>query len=440
MRCATSRRTALFCWVLFGLTLIPVAVVAAEGEEPLRLAYIDVSDGEGEPSYDAVLSLLDESSQIAMIDPEVVSETAEGIGIDAGVLASDRRDEYEDELAAVMWEHGVEGMLIHDVGSQERRLTVGVVSPLGWTLTDVERPLTDEELDDDDALEILEQIFSSLVPEVRGFRRAVERGEWTDDDFELPEADDDAGEEPEDLREAAAEEHRRKYGNLRRHLSFRAGGMAGRRTMQMEQDPGTFRINHATGLGGFALRVDSLVTTLDRHTAAIEAELSFGMAPFTTIYDDEQLGGQFIHATGEARYINALSATTRLRASAGVETANIGIDPNDYYTGHGYLTGRFGGGIHYSFGGLMAVQVDALFLPIVIDSNSGGAYGDSTGWFGAGTDVGLHLEALEPLLVSAHYGFRYLDLDYLEPVEIENPVQSRDMFHTMMLTVGYRIQ
>ncbi len=434
--------------LLLCILMLPAAVSAQDQEDPLRLVYVNTSGSEGQESYQAVRELLSGSDQIDLIRERNFLRSAREVGIDEEVLADwGRWPELVDNFAAAMWHSNVEGLLIHRVEDQGNQLYITVFGPRGWELTEVERSLDDGTLGEPAAVETLREAFSALVPEVRGFRREVSEGSISDEDFQIAKESDDSADvdqaESDELspRDRALAGHRQRYGDMSRNIAIYAGALTGRRSMNMDQPDGSFSIYHRTGLMGFGARVDALITTIERDTAAFEASGVVGFSPFTTVFGERELSGRFMRFGAEGRYINARSANTRLRVIAGVETINVALEGNENYTGHGYLMGRIGGGVHHSVGRLLTVQADGLLLPVLLSSNSGGAYGTPEGLLGFGAEAAIHLNLFEPFLVGLFYNFSYIDQDYPDPDPsvITLPAESIDIFHQIMIGVGYRL-
>lgn len=424
------------------------ALALAHEDDPLRLVYLNVAGAEGAESFATVDDLFAESQQIDLFDGEELLDFAAEYGLDEESFRSGQRAEYIDEFAALMWKLNIEGVMVHDVDTSTDTLYVGVIGPRGWELAEVEAPLSQGGLDRDGALVALQEIFNPLVPEVRGFRRDIAEGRVGDEDFQLPEPiaeeeeeEDEETDEEMSLRDEAMAEHRKNYGDLRRNIAVRVGPFVGHRSLRMSGGGG-FDLRHRAPMVGFELRADGLLMTFDRDTAALEAGAVFAMSSVSTMYDNSELGGQFLRMSGELRYINAQSAILRIRGVAGVETTNISLDENEEYTGHGYLAGRIGGGAEYDFGELMTLQFDALALPVISASNSGDAYGEVSGWLGAGLDLAARLEVAEPVLIGADYGFRYFNVEYPDADRadgVQGSADSHDMFHHFVISVGYRM-
>ena len=432
----THQWMAAFVVMLLVVALPAISLAQSTEDEPLRLVYVDGGVDATSAGFDIVYDLLDDSSRIDVLDADEFIDTAADVGVEMSSLTGGPPSHYGDDVSALMWSRNVEVILVHQYDSETGAVFVTAVGPEGRELTTARESTAQGELDGDAARAILEQIFSEVVPDVRQFRRQVQRGEIGDDDFQL----DGDDEETLDLREAAARAHREQYGNLQPHIEFRAGGLVGHRGLKMNQPDGDFEFGHETMLFGVAAGVDSLLTTIDRDTAAFEVGGFFAMSPFSSTVGDDNISGRYLRLGADARYISALSATTRLRAIGGIETANLSfLDAHDEYTGSGYLNGRIGAGVHYTVDSLATLQIDALLLPIISASNSGGAYGEPAGWLGFGGDATLRIEALLPLRLNVDYSLQYLELDYPEPVDISGAAHSRDMFHTVMITAGYRL-
>lgn len=420
--------------------------VSAQEQEPLRLVYVNMGDRPAIASFHAVEDMIEETGQVDLVHERHLWRAFDEHGFDEEILAYGQRREHEDELAALMWEIEVEGILIHNVSDRRDNLNIAVIGPRGWTMTEVDHRLDVGELDDAGTMTVLQEIFSILVPEVRGFRRDVADGTLTDSDFTLPEPADEPDEpdEPLDIDPDDDLDDDREPGALSRNLSARGGLLIGHRAMTLDQPEGSFSMTHNTVLVGPALRIDGLVASFKEDTMAIEVGGFFGFSPFATIFGEQELSGQYMRVGAEARYLNTELDEVTLRGIAGAETVNITLETNDNYTGHGYLFGRLGGGATYMLDELVTFELDVLFMPIVTASNSGGAYGESSGWLGAGIEAGIFLEMVKPFVMSLDYGFHFFNTDYPEPTAAPNPVidepaQARDMYHQVMLTFGYEI-
>lgn len=447
-----------FQWMIFlvaGLVLaLAPAQVTAQEQDPLRLVYINLGGSTGAESYETVRSLLEESPQIELVESDVFLNIAADYDLGRNIFRRYNRGDYEDELASVMWRTRIEGILVHDMLDRGGRVSVAVIGPRGWQMDEVERGLVDETLDMDTAISMLQDIFGVLVPEVRGFRRQIDEGELSSDDFEMPDDiepdpefeaeraahDDDEDEDDDDDDDWLSDRSDRTPGTVERGGAVRVGALIGRRALTMDQDAGDFILNHTTSLLGPSARFDGVFATLEEDTIGIGGAVFFGMAPFLTTFDEAELSGQFMRIGAEVRYIDArVDEDLLLRGIVGFETANLTLEENAHYTGHGYLFGRVGGGLQYSVEEMATLEFDLLFMPVVSASNSGGAYGEASGWLGAGAEAAVYLDMLDPFLVSLDYHLHYNNIAYPEPLQLDVGANSQDMLHQVMLSVGYRL-
>ena len=99
---------------------------------------------------------------------------------------------------------------------------------------------------------------------------------------------------------------------------------------------------------------------------------------------------------------------------------------------------RIGGGVQYSIDETAVLEADLLLLPVLSASNSGGAYGEASGWLGAAVEVGATLDMLDPFLVGLDYNLQFMNVSYPEPVQIDVGANSTDFIHQIMVGAGYR--
>lgn len=446
MRTTNQFLVGMMVWM--ALALSPALGLAQE-QDALRLIYVNIGDQPARSSYHTVDELLAESPQIELVGGGRLLRTAGEYGLDETMFHPDQRGDLEDEFAALMWEIDVEGILIHDVSDDRQTVKITVVGPRGWLMREVEQSLDYGDLDRRGALEVLEEIFSVLVPEVRGFRRDLEEGTLSESDFEMPEVESD--DDPVDAKADADQEEEQDPESddlidqpdrvpmvLERNVSARAGLSIGRRSMTMDQDEGTFSLRHTTALVGPAIAVDAMVATFEEGTMGVEVGGLFSLSPFYTVFDGRELDGQYLRFGAEGRYVNTQLEEVALLGILGIESMNLTLEENENYTGHGYMTARIGGGARYHHEQMVSAELDVLLLPILSASNSGGAYGVADGWFGVGVEAKAVLELFDPLLVSLDYGFKYLDTSYPEPELLEEAAASQDTYHQVMVTVGYK--
>ena len=437
LRAALCSTLAILFVLFFSL---PVFAQGEQGEPPLRLVYLNAAGSTGANSFRAIERILDGSDQIELLSPREFLSQAEMLGLDTeSFRQSETRAESIDEFAEAMARANVEGLLVHDVFGGGNTLQVVVIGPRGWEIADIRRTIRRGRIEEDQTIEVLREVFAALVPEVRGFRREAQEAAGQARQEDRRATTPPRSLEPEvDLRAQAVEAYRARRGYLKPTLALRVGGLFGYRSMRLDQPSGSFVLNHATPLTGVSVRAEAIIATFEGDTSGLEATGYFGFSPFSTTFGTEVLPGQFLTGAGDLRYVYLFSAQFRAHFLGGVDFMNLSLAANSQYTGHGYLSGRLGAGIEYTFGSLMKMRLDALFLPLIVTSNSGGAYGDTISMFGYGADGGIDIHHFEPFLVSLNYGLRRFELEYPDPDILDSSARSLDMIHQVQLSVGYR--
>lgn len=421
---------------LLGTLLLGPAIAEAE-EAPLRLVYLNTGDSGANASYRGIREVLDSSAQIDLLASEPFLAEAEKLGLRIeNFKQGELRQRSIDDFADAMRAAEVEGLLIHDVFARGTVLQVVVIGPMGWELIDLRREIQRGRVSDEQILDVLREVFTVLVPEVRGFRRDQESRAVQEERSESP------VEVPTrvvaDPRQEAIAAHRERRGYFERGFALRGGGFFGHRGMRLQEEGGPFEINHITALYGAALYMDAIIATFENDTSALELTGSFGFAPFQTNFGTETLGGQYLSGHGDLRYAHLFSRLFRGHLLGGVDLLNISIGSNPQYTGHGYFSGRVGVGMEYRFGRVMSLVLDGLFLPHIATSNSGGAYGETPSLFGYGADGRIEVRHFAPILVGVAYRFRYFEMEYPSPTVLTNGASSRDMVHQAQLLIGYQ--
>lgn len=423
--------------------LAGVGVAAAQEQAPLRLGYINTAGDSGERSYESIEDALEESTQIELLDDGEVLASAQGMGLELATFRqSALREENRAAFAQLMSEENIEGLLIHDVFGGGNTLQVVVLGPRGEELADVRYSIRRGRIDQDGVMQVLREVFSALVPEVLAYREAqeLERQRQLEQE-EAARAQTEAEVEPldqeDDLRAAAIARHRQQYGNLAPHLKVRAGLMVGQRMMRQSTNE-AFEINHNTPLFGGGARVDAMLAIFDGGRAALEVGAHFDIAPYTSQFADEPLAGQYMRGGGQVRYVRGLGPSLKGRGLVGAEILSATLAPNALYTGHSYLTAQLGVGLGYAFGELAELNLAALFTPVISGTNSAGAYGEGSFAPSASAQVGLVVRTFEPFLIGVDYTYQLHLREFPEPVIVEAPVSSRDQFHTVLISAGYR--
>ena len=416
-------------FALFLLVALLLPATAWADEDPLRLAYLNTAGGAGELSYTAVATILEESPQIDLMDPDRFLAAAAGAGLTLDSFRQgSERERLIDEFAALLRANDLEGLLIHDAFGTTAQIVV--IGPMGWEIADVRRSTRGGRLSQDDAVGALQQVFEPLVPEVRGYRRELEEAARAEAEARAR-AEQEAAAAPEPEPEPEPRD------GLPRTIDVRLGLLTGQRAMFLDQPEGIFSITHIASLMGIYVGADAHLLPLG-DDSALTASLRLGWSPLSTETATEVLSGNFLRLGADVGALRRLNPALDLRGSLGLEFLNITLDPNPQYTGHGYLLGRLGLGLAYRFGELLTFSLDGLGLLTLSSSNSGGAYGEASGGLGYGVATGIHLEILAPLLFSATYGMDRVSLEYPEPDVLARGARSRETVHQVAITAGYR--
>ncbi|RAL21207.1 hypothetical protein DL240_13830 [Lujinxingia litoralis] len=430
--------------VVFCVLIAWSSVASAQEQAPLRLGYLNTAGDSGERAYTSIEDALKESTQIELLDARDVLQAAQGLGLDLSAFRqSSQREEKRAIFSNLMSQENIEGLLIHDVFGGGNTLQVVVLGPRGEELADVRYRIRRGRIDQEGVLEVLRQVFSELVPVVLDYREQQEmerqRALEAQERERAQQAQTPAQVEPleEDPREAALAHHRERFGNLRPHLKLRAGLVAGQRMMRQSTDT-AFEINHNTPLLGGGARIDAMLAILNGGRAALEVGAHFDIAPYTSRFADEELAGQYMRGGGEVRYVRGFSPSVQGRAILGAELLSATLAPNSLYTGHSYLAAHLGLGLSYAFGELAQLNLAALFTPVLSGTNSAGAYGEGNFGPSAAARVGLTIDALEPFLLGVDYTYQLHLREFPEPSIVDAAVNSRDQFHTALISVGYR--
>ncbi|TXC75024.1 hypothetical protein FRC91_13090 [Bradymonadales bacterium TMQ1] len=432
------------CLVVFCVLVTGVGLATAQEQEPLRLGYINTAGNSGERSYESIEDALEESTQIELLDEGDVLARAQATGLELATFRqSALREENRAAFARLMSEGNIEGLLIHDVFGGGNTLQVVVLGPRGEELADVRYSIRRGRIDQDGVMQVLREVFSALVPEVLAYRdeQALERQRQLEEEEAARAAQTEAEVEPlapeDDPRAAAVARHRQQYGNLSPHLKVRAGLMVGQRMMR-QSNAEAFEINHNTPLFGGGARVDAMVAIFDGGRAALEVGGYFDFAPYTSQFADEALPGQYMRGGGQVRYVRGLGPSLKGRGLVGAELLSATLAPNALYTGHSYLSAQVGVGLGYAFGELAELNLAALFTPVISGTNSSGAYGEGSFAPSASAQVGLVVRSFEPFLIGVDYTYQLHLREFPEPAIVDGPVSSRDQFHTVLISAGYR--
>ena len=387
---------------LFATTLALGNTAWAAVEEPLQVGYSYVGDDDYTDDSGLLMAIMDRSSGIDLYEGQSLVDDA-----------------------SAPTDSGLEALLIHRVDRLDGH-EIEVIGPQGERLSMV-RQSASRPWDEARAERVLREIFDALVPAIREFR---DDG-GVDEQGQAQRAD-------MTIREQAIAEHLERLGPFESYASLYLGGYYSMRSMEMAPDNGDAVVDLDLDWIGVSARVDGRLSALGSYRSAIEAEGVIAFAPVSATIDGDERSGTAFGLSAELRYINLRNSLLRLRLLGGVESFNLSLEQNNLYTGHGYVMGRAGAGAEFLFGERVTAIVDGLALPIVLASNSGGAYGDPSGWLGAGADASFRIDTGDSLIIRLDYALRYMALEQPDAPEFEETLYSDDWLHRLGLSAGYR--
>lgn len=422
------------------LCLPPGVGQAQDAETPLRLAFINVAGSAGSSAYSSIESILLQSNQLVLMDESVFLNGAAEYQVDLDTFRqSAARQENAETFHELMLALEVEAILVQDVFGSGGKLQVVVIGPRGNELKDLRRDIRRGRVSDEQAIDVLREVFSVVVPEVRDVR--VEREEQA----RLAAAEAAANrskvelvEEPTILDQVLAD-RRAVYGELKKGYRLNVGALLGNRIMHLTQEDAERNFDHGTPLFGFAGELDARFFLFSNHRGALGARLFGAYAPFKTAYENEQLDSSFMRVGGEVYVAYALSSDFVLRGFGGIETLSVELGENALYQGHQYMSARLGVDVAYSFGTLGSLALGGGILPILSTEIIGGSYGEGTGALGFEGAAGLKIEPYDSVVIGVDYTAQYYSLEFATPVAPNTAAKTTDLMHMIMLSVGYRL-
>lgn len=429
--------------VVFGLLIglfVPAMTQAQEAEAPLRLAFVNVAGSAGSSAYSSIEGILLQSNQLVLMDESTFLKSAAEHQVTLDMFRqSATRAENEDNFRDMMLALDVEAILIQDVFGKGGKLQIVVIGPKGTELKDLRRDIRKGRVSDAQAIDVLREVFSVTVPEVRQHRVeqeekariAAEQAAELRNKIELVE-------EPTILEEVIAD-RRAKYGALNTGYRLNVGALLGNRMMHLthkSNDPG---IDHGTPLFGVAGELDARFLLFSQDRGALGARLFGAYAPFETVFENQNLASSFQRFGGELYVAYALNANFVLRGYGGVETLATELGENTLYQGHKYMSARVGAGVEYLFGELGSLTLGGGVLPILSAESIGGKFGEATGTLGFEGAASLKIEPFDSFVVGVDYAAQYYTLEFAKPVAPVTAAETTDLMHMIMLSIGYRL-
>lgn len=410
----------------------------AQAPEPLKMTFMNVSSSGGERAHEQLRSILETNPNVQVYDDADVVPRLDDYALSLKILRKgELRQKYRARIRRMLRAQGLEGLFLIDVYSRGRKMQIVVIGPDGVELLDVERAIKNGKPTDKQAIDVLQDGFGVLGPEVLAFREANPAEEDTQDP---PEEPDDAT-----VNKALPSPDEPRLGSLKRRLELGVGVFVGRRQMEVKEGdtPQDFKLQHGSPFVGASVRVDGIATSLSQGQAALSLSFFGSYAQFTTIFFDndtnakQELSSSFSRVGAEAGYLRELSAKFLLDGYAGAEVISLTIAKNAFYTGNRYVMARAGAGLGIRLGDETTLRPHVGILPVFTADNSGGAFGASPFSLGYEAGVRLSFSLTESLFVQANYAFQYLAPEFPEPSAIIGvPTSSSDLVHTGNLLIG----
>ncbi len=421
------------------LCLQPGMAQAQDAESPLRLAFVNVAGSAGSSAYSSIESILLQSNQLVLMDESVFLSKAEEYQIDVKTLRqSSARQENVETFQELLLALDVEALLVQDVFGNGGKLQVVVIGPRGNELVDLRRDIRRGRVSDEQAIDVLREVFSVAVPEVREFRvEQEEKARLAAEEAAANRSQVELVEEPTILDQVMAD-RRAVHGSLETGYRLNVGALLGNRMMHLTQEVGD-GIDHGTPLFGIAGELDARFMLFSNARGALGATLFGAYAPFKTAFEGTQLESSFMRMGAELYVAYALNSSFVLRGFGGFETLAIELGENTLYQGHKYTSARLGVGVEYSFGELGSLSLGGGILPLLSAEKIGGSFGDATGTLGFEGAASLKIEPVESFVIGADYTAQYYTLEFEAPVAPNTAAKTTDLMHMIMLSIGYRL-
>jgi len=457
----------------FAAVFSPSTAVAQE-QAPLRMSLLNVSASGGGQPRDQLVEILSDNEAIELIDAEDVRSMMANFGVNDKLLrVSELRTKRRTRITRLMQAQGVEGLIIIDVYSKGKKLQVVVLGPDGTQLKSIKRNISKARITRKQGLDILQEVFPVLGPEVLEFRQQqqsnvavveepvdpVEEEVPFDEEFDGP----IGGEDPEDQKPEDPEPTPGGY--FQRGITLGAGAFFGSRAMEVSEvnNNNPDAIKHTTQLVGLNAQVDITLASFGKsNNSAVVLVGDLAYAPFETWFDKdgdkqkqpgEQFASSFLDGGGQLGYRQMIGSQARFGVYGGAEYIILRISAlakdratrNADYTGNEYTALRAGAELGYDFSKTAQLLLNGGLLPVLSADNSGGALGESDTSLGYHAGARLQINFTENLHASASYKFRTLSPKFENPPaadeatsgsRINSSAESTDTIHGGTVMIG----
>lgn len=452
-----------------------VSDAVAQDENPMRMAVINASERGGEQPRTQIVDILYGNEAIELIESEDIRRDMEDFGVNEKVLRKQElREKFRSRLMRMVQAKRIEGLLIIDVYNKGRTLQVVVIGPEGEELQDVRRSIKRGQLESDTAIDVLQEIFPVLGPEVLAFRERQALTSAQNDPAKTPTetdpdtADPDNGAQVTDSDVADGNAEDKKDGYFARGIDIGAGYYFGDRVFFLEEVDNNSPdfLDHKTPMSGVGIQLDATALTFGKQqSSSLALRGSFAIGFFRTTSKVVNSAGnesvakyqsESFDLKGELLFRKMLGSRFHLGVFGGVQNLVINISQtslpdeetgqtynNSRYTGTGYLAARAGleGGFRFTNSILASVNAGALPLLSANVSQALGESETSVGFFGGGR---LKLNFTRNIFAQASYVFSFFRPIFPEPpgmaaggtINIDSRAEGTDYVHNFQAVLG----
>lgn len=450
------------------------STAAAQEQVPLRMSLLNVSASGGGQPKDQLVEILSDNEAIELIDAEDVRSMMANFGVNDKLLrVSELRNKRKTRVTRLMQAQGVEGLIIIDVYSKGKKLQVVVLGPDGTQLKSIKRNISKSRITRKQGLDILQEVFPALGPEVLEFREQqrssvtvveepvdpIEEEVPFDEEFDGP----IGGGAPDEGDQAPAPISSKDH--FQRGITLGAGAFFGARAMEVTEvnNNNPDAIKHTTQLVGINAQVDITLASFGKSkSSAVVLVGDLAYAPFETWFDKngdkqkqsgEQFASSFLDGGGQLGYRQMLGEQARFGVYGGAEYIILRIGAlardratrNADYTGNEYTALRLGAELGYDFSESAKLLLHGGLLPVLSADNSGGALGESDTSLGYHAGATFQLDFAKNLHASAGYRFRTVSPKFENPPaadeatsgsRINSSAESTDTIHSGAVMIG----
>jgi|GEM_PF-4206561 len=377
----------------------PTTIKASPVDEknPVRLVLIDVTEdtGDAKAILEGLTKEMNDSKRIEIVETRPVILSFVDRKITKEILRTgDGRESSAKDIAEVIAEHNLEGMLIMDAYSGGRKLQVILFDTDGKEADEQKLSLkkrkrvTGSERD-----KIRKRVFEKSSPIAMKQREAAARAERERIEAELEkrakaQAAGGEGGGASGGGEATVAKSTKKSRPPREGgqggLRVQAGFLLAQRTFVLESD--TFGIDQTLPMAGATGQLE-VATPVANGLMLVGGTFRGSWAPLRLLdasaEEETLLTGHFVDVGANLDLDFPYKSLLKIGLDLGADVVSMTIDQNATYTGHRYIWGRAGLGVEISPISRLAIRLHGGALPVFQALTSGGAYG------APGLDVGI---------------------------------------------------